>query len=350
MTSGSPASNPPTNPPTPAPRTGGATWRIFHGDGSVRTEPVAWPPAPPWRRFGGPDGGPETTVAGAAGAVRVADYYVEEREADVVNAALHLHRPLLVTGRPGTGKSTLASAIAQELGLGTVLRWPVNSRTTHVDGLYRYDAIARLRDSQYRSTPPDIGEYIKLGPLGTALADSSPGHPRLLLIDEMDKSDPDLANDLLVVFEEGGFEIPELARLRDQETPVDVHLSGTRATVPVREGQVRCSQFPVVVITSNGETDFPPAFLRRCVRLELNPPDDTRLLRIIEAHLGPEAAEDPDTRELLDQFLRLRDQEQQELATDQLLSAVHLRLNQVGLEPEVLREAVLRPLDDPARP
>jgi MoxR-like ATPase len=276
-------------------------------------------------------------------------YHIEEREADVVNAALHLHRPLLVTGRAGTGKSTLALAIAQELGLGEVLRWPVNSRTTHVEGLYRYDAIARLRDSQHSDTPPSIGDYIQLGPLGTALADSRPGEPRLLLIDEMDKSDPDLANDLLVVFEEGEFEIPELARMRDRDTPVEVHMSGTGDTVPIKAGRVHCAQFPVVVITSNGETDFPPAFLRRCVRLELNPPDDARLMRILEAHLGPDAITDEGTRQLLAQFLQLRDQERQELATDQLLSAVHLRLNRVGLDPELLREAVLRPLDDVTR-
>ncbi|MFC1415763.1 AAA family ATPase [Streptacidiphilus cavernicola] len=311
-------------------------WRIFRGDGSARDSSVPWPAAPPWRRF---DSAP-------AAEQRQVVYCTDEREADVVNAALHLHRPLLVTGRPGTGKSSLAFAVAQELGLGEVLRWPVNSRTTHTDGLYRYDALARLRDSQFREEEPSIGDYLQLGPLGTALADSTPGRPRLLLIDEMDNADPDLANDLLVVFEEGEFEIPELSRIRDRSAPVPVRLWGSDERVEITAGRVRCSQFPVVVITGTGQTDFPPAFLRRCVRLELGPPKEDRLRRILEAHLGPGAVADQEVGELIRTFLRLRDTEAQELSTDQLLGAVHLRLGGVGLDPELLRTAVLRPLDE----
>jgi hypothetical protein len=237
-------------------------WRLFRGDGRAR--PVDFPEAPPWRRFTG----------GTEDAPRPRPYLIGPEEADVVNAALLLRRPLLVTGHPGTGKSSLAYAVAHELSLGRVLAWPVNSRSTLQDALYRYDAIGRLREANLRrertesgAEPlpegPGIGSYVRLGPLGTALV---PGErPRVLLVDELDKGDVDLPNDLLTVFEEGEFEIPELARLPEQEGTIEVLTADPRRTVPVTRGRLRCSQFPVVVITSNGEREFPPAFLRGCV-------------------------------------------------------------------------------------
>src|SRR5262249_15364466 len=143
-------------------------------------------------------------------------------ELEMINAALYLRRPLLVTGSPGAGKSTLAHSVAAELGLGRVLRWPIVSRTRLVDGLYHYDAIARLQDVQVAAhsraggvdPTTDIGSYVRLGPLGTALLPSDT--PRVLLIDELDKSDIDLPNDLLNVLEEGEFSIPELERIADR--------------------------------------------------------------------------------------------------------------------------------------
>ncbi|MFJ4468547.1 AAA family ATPase [Streptomyces sp. NPDC089424] len=310
-------------------------WRLFRGDGERREVP--FPEAPPWRRFDLPKVPPTKGVSPAA-----RPYLIGPDEADVVNAALHLRRPLLVTGAPGTGKSSLAHAVAHEMALGRVLQWPVNSRSALHDALYQYDAVGRLREANLSRNAdgrePDIGQYIRLGPLGNALIPQE--RPRMLLIDELDKGDVDLPNDLLTVFEEGEFTIPELTRLPDGEVPVYVQTDDPSAPAPVTHGRVRCREFPVVIITSNGERDFPPAFLRRCVRLDLPEPDEQRLRDIVAAHLGPEALDGVD--DLLRQFLDRR--VSGELATDQLLNAVFLRKGGVDLDAGSLLQAVLHRL------
>ncbi|WP_329315677.1 MoxR family ATPase [Streptomyces sp. NBC_01278] len=315
------------------------SWWVFRG-------PSKLPEPPPWRRFPAARRSPQAQ-----------HYFMRSNEISVVNAAIHLRRPLLVTGRPGTGKSSLARAITEDLGLGDVLRWSVNSRSTLADALYRYDAVGRLRQASLKrehdiprgparrlrrrtGQSADIGNYLRLGPLGTALA--ATGKPRVLLIDELDKSDIDLPNDLLVVLEEGEFEIPELARLSEHEQTADVLATGTRERVRVHRGLVSCEHFPIVIMTSNGERDFPPAFLRRCVRLDLPDPDEAKLRDIIEHNLGADAlarAED-----LIATFLSKA--AVQSLATDQLLAAVHLRVTGADLSADELLASVMHRLDE----
>src|SRR4051812_24316600 len=276
-----------------------------------------------------------------------ARYQADPRTVEMVNTALYLRRPLLVTGDPGVGKSSLAYAVAHELRLGPVLRWPITSRSTLKDGLYRYDAIGRLEEADNKppATPVDVGRYFRLGPLGTSMAPYS--LPRVLLVDEIDKSDIDLPNDLLDVFEEGAFEIPELSRVADTLGDAEVRPADDGARVAVTAGRVRCRAFPFVVLTSNGERDFPPAFLRRCVRLHLPAPDADRLRTIVRAHLGERA---PHAEKLISLFLERRNKG--ELATDQLLQAVYLARHAAGeadADHSRLAELVLQYLNqDPA--
>jgi MoxR-like ATPase len=316
-------------------------WRIYRGSGHPFDDIGRLPPPPPWRRFAGSPVRHQPAETDAIAAQRAHGYHITDDAIEMVNAALYLRRPLLVTGKPGTGKSTLAYSIAHELMLGAVIYWPITSRSKLQDGLYRYDAIGRLQEANLagataedeRPAAPDIGRYVTLGPLGSALLPSD--RPRVLLIDELDKSDIDLPNDLLNVLEEGRFDIPELARLPEEQSLVEV-ATVDRDRVTVNRGEIRCNSFPIIVITSNAEREFPPAFLRRCVRLDIRPPDELALTRIVESLLGPAALER--TSDLVDRFLDLR--ERGEVATDQLLNAIYLVT--AGIEPPEATRTRLR--------
>jgi MoxR-like ATPase len=214
-------------------------WKIFRGDSSQHDGLTDLPDPPPWR-----------FARAIKGLERPSDLRIDAEEPRAtpflpslpmilaVNTALYLRRPLLITGRPGSGKSTLIAKVAHELKLGPVLRWPISSQSTVRSGIYEYDAVGRLQAG--RDAEPPVEQYLTLGPLGTALMAES--WPRPLLIDEIDKSDLDFANDLLNVIEEGEYEIAEIRRLgRDEIVLRDAY--GAAATV--RNGRICVWTIPV---------------------------------------------------------------------------------------------------------
>ncbi|MEV7092236.1 MoxR family ATPase [Amycolatopsis sp. NPDC051045] len=336
-------SKPPEEPASVAdvPRLVDPEWWIYRGTGRLIEDidlAEVLPPPPPWRDFDGgplpeldeppPDDGEAVRRLGQAH--HRSGQRVSAAELDMVNAALFLRRPLLVTGRPGTGKSTLAYRIARELGLGRVLRWSITSRTTLKSGLYEYDAIGRVQAAGARFAvagepgasveEPPIGEFLRLGVLGTALLPRR--LPRVLLIDELDKSEVDLPNDLLGIFEDAEFPIPELERIRNRSPELAVFTDDPDGSAIVIGGRVRCRAFPVVIITSNGEREFPPAFLRRCLRLEMPEPDAEQLAAMVVAHLLE--ADGDARRELIEEFVRRSAEGGDGLPADKLLDAVYL--------------------------
>lgn len=312
-------------------------WWIYRGTGRpIHDIDLAeiLPAPPPWRSYRGvppvdddvppPDDGEAERRLGAAFTLSEADAGTDEL--NMVNAALYLRRPLLVTGNPGTGKSSLAYRIARELGLGRVLRWGVTSHTTLASGLYGYDAIGRVQDAATSQAQrggageePPIGDFVRLGPLGTAFLPSR--LPRVLLIDELDKSEADLPNDLLSLFEDGEFAIEELARVRTRHPEVTVHTADPQRTAVVHDGRIACRAFPIIVMTSNGEREFPPAFLRRCLQLRLENPDRDQLAAIVAGHL---VNEDGEYRDRLIREFAERSTAEGGLPTDRLLDAVYL--------------------------
>lgn len=323
---------PDPNSPDPLQR-----WKLYR---ALRTpgNALAGLPAPPrWRprrvkevlpeqERWWPQGPADDDTLPAATLQRGRSFHATEHVIEMVNAALYLRRPLLVTGQPGSGKSSLVDAVAYELRMGAPLRWNVTSRSTLRDAQYHYDAIGRLQQKEGEALP--IGEYLTLGPLGTALLPSK--RPRALLIDEIDKSDIDLPNDLLNIFEEGEFDIPELRRLGEQ-TRVEVCTSDPRQPrVWLTGGRVACHEFPLMILTSNGEREFPAPFLRRCLRLQMPnptgqlPEDDNkdwqRLDAVVALHF--DEAERQATADVIAKF-KQRAGQGLPVATDQLLNAMY---------------------------
>lgn len=185
------------------------------------------------------------------------DYIVSEDLRNSVNVAVALSKPLLIKGEPGTGKTVLARSIAKALGL-ELLIWNIKSTTKAQDGLYVYDTVQRLYDSQFGGKDvADIKQYIKLGKLGEAFASEK---PVVLLIDEIDKADLEFPNDLLWELDVMNFHIPETGEV------------------------VSAIHRPIVIITSNAEKELPDAFLRRCIFHYIAFPEPEMMVDIINVH------------------------------------------------------------------
>ena len=239
-----------------------------------------------------------------------ADYVAPPDLTLAVNAAVRLERPLLVKGEPGTGKTELARQVARALGL-PMIEWNVKSTTRAQQGLYEYDAVSRLRDSQLgEARVHDIGNYIRRGKLWEAF--DAPGKV-VLLIDEIDKADIEFPNDLL----------QELDRM-------EFYVYETNETI---KAVVR----PIVIITSNNEKELPDAFLRRCFFHYIRFPDADTMQDIVEVHfpgIKPRLVS-----EALKTFYEIRDVPgmKKKPSTSELLDWLKLLLVD-DVSPEALRE------------
>ena len=240
------------------------------------------------------------------------DYVATEDLTVAVNAAVLLERPLLIKGEPGTGKTELAKQVASALGL-ELIEWNIKSTTKAQQGLYEYDAVSRLRDSQLGDERVrDVGNYIRKGKLWTAFeADQKV----VLLIDEIDKADIEFPNDLLQELDKMAF-----------------HVYETGETVAAKNR-------PVVIITSNNEKELPDAFLRRCFFHYISFPDQDTMRQIVKVHY-------PDIKEqllttALTQFYEIREQQglKKKPSTSEVLDWLKLLLAEDLMPEDLKRDA-----------
>ena len=240
------------------------------------------------------------------------DYVATEDLTVAVNAAVLLERPLLIKGEPGTGKTELAKQVASALGLD-LIEWNIKSTTKAQQGLYEYDAVSRLRDSQLGDERVrDVGNYIRKGKLWTAF---EANQKVVLLIDEIDKADIEFPNDLLQELDKMAF-----------------HVYETGETVAAKNR-------PVVIITSNNEKELPDAFLRRCFFHYISFPNQDTMRQIVKVHF-------PDIKEqllttALTQFYEVREQQglKKKPSTSEVLDWLKLLLAEDLLPEDLKRDA-----------
>jgi len=238
------------------------------------------------------------------------NYVATEDLRVAVNASIALERPLLIKGEPGTGKTVLAHEVAEAIG-APLIQWHIKSTTKAQQGLYEYDAVSRLRDSQLGDEKvKDIGNYIKKGKMWEAFtSDQRP----VLLIDEIDKADIEFPNDLLLELDRMEFYVYETGE------------------------QVKAAQRPIVMITSNNEKELPDAFLRRCFFHYIKFPDEDTMTAIINVHF-------PNLKgklltEALNVFYEVRETPglKKKPSTSELLDWLKLLLVE-DIDPDVLKE------------
>lgn len=187
------------------------------------------------------------------------DYVVTKELMNAVNVSIALEKPLLIKGEPGTGKTMLADSISKALGM-RLLIWSIKSTTKAQEGLYMYDTVQRLYDSQFgEGDVSNIKQYIKLGKLGEAFTSDE---QVILLIDEIDKADLEFPNDLL-------WELDKM----------EFYINETKETIKTKKR-------PIVIITSNAEKELPDAFLRRCIFHYIEFPDREKMKDIVKVHYG----------------------------------------------------------------
>lgn len=240
------------------------------------------------------------------------EYVASNELLNAVNIAISLGKPLLIKGEPGTGKTMLAKAVSDALNKKLII-WNVKSTTKAQDGLYVYDVVQRLYDSQFGNAGVDnIKKYIKLGKLGEAF---SSDEQVILLIDEIDKADLEFPNDLLWELDQMEFYIPE-----------------TKETIKAKNR-------PIVIITSNAEKELPDAFLRRCVFHYIDFPDVNQMEDIIRVHFPQ--IEKKLVENCLEAFYKIRSIYgiEKKPATSELIDWIQALIIE-GIDPKLLKDTI----------
>jgi MoxR-like ATPase len=239
-------------------------------------------------------------------------YVVTEELKNAVNVSIALQKPLLIKGEPGTGKTMLAEAIADALDMDLLI-WGIKSTTKAQEGLYIYDTVQRLYDSQFgEGDVADIAQYIKLGKLGEAFASDK---QVVLLIDEIDKADLEFPNDLL-------WELDKM----------EFYINETKETIKTKHR-------PIVIITSNAEKELPDAFLRRCIFHYIEFPTAEKMEEIVKVHIGD--IDETLCEKAMEAFYEIRDMKdvQKKPSTSELLDWLQALMIS-GVDVETIKDKI----------